>query len=81
MAPWTSGWRGSFGAVLLGAPFTAPAGKGALAVLLTAAAIMLAGFSMACGGQGITQGTTCKPARTCHRDSHGDWHGDKPGYQ
>jgi FG-GAP-like repeat/Bacterial Ig-like domain (group 3) len=59
VAPWTSGGAVVFGAVLLGAPFTLRR-KRALAVLLTAAAIMLAGFSMACSGAR----SSTRPART-----------------
>jgi FG-GAP-like repeat/Bacterial Ig-like domain (group 3) len=59
VAPWTSGGAVVFGAVLLGAPFTARR-KRALAILLTAVAIMLAGFSMACSGGAAST----KPART-----------------
>ena len=74
VAPWTSGGAVMFGAVLLGVPFTARR-KRTLAVLLTAVAIMLAGFSMACSGP-----RNQAPADLYrHRDSHGNWHGDKPG--
>ena len=59
VAPWTSGGAVMFGAVLLGVPFTARRRR-TLAVLLTAAAIMLAGFSMACSGAA----PSTKPART-----------------
>ena len=58
VAPWTSGGAVVFGAVLLGAPFTLRR-KRTLAVLLTAAAITLAGFSMACSGAA----SSSKPAR------------------
>jgi hypothetical protein len=47
--PWNSGGAMVFGAVLLGAPFTLRR-KRVLAVLLTAAALVLAGFLMSCGG-------------------------------
>jgi len=57
IAPWTGGGVVVFGAVLL-APFTARR-KRALAVLLTAVAISLAGLSMACSG-----GPSIKPPRT-----------------
>jgi hypothetical protein len=64
VVPWTGGGAIIFGAVLLGAPFAARRRKQTIAVLLTAAAITLAGFSMACGGvTGITHGTTVQ-ART-----------------
>jgi hypothetical protein len=59
VAPWTSGGAVVFGAVLLGAPFTARRRR-ALAVLLTATAISLAGFSMACSGARFSP----KPGRT-----------------
>jgi Big-like domain-containing protein/VCBS repeat protein len=59
VAPWTSGGAVVFGAVLLGAPFTARRRR-VLAVLLTAAAISLAGFSMACSGARSSP----KPGRT-----------------
>jgi hypothetical protein len=58
MAPWTSGATLAFGAVLLGAPAAARR-KQVLAVLLTAAAIILMGFSVACGNSG-TGGTVSK---------------------
>lgn len=48
-ARWPNGSLIVFGAVLLGAPFTL-CRKRLLAVLLMAAAIALAGFSIACGG-------------------------------
>ena len=57
IAPWTSGGAVVFGAILL-APFTT-CRKRALAVLLTAVAISLAGLSMACSG-----GSSIKPPRT-----------------
>ena len=57
IAPWTGGGAVVFGAVLL-APFTARR-KRALAVLLTAVAMSLAGLSMACSG-----GSSIKPPRT-----------------
>jgi hypothetical protein len=57
IAPWTGGGAVVFGAVLL-APFTARR-KRALAVLLTAVAMSLAGLSMACSG-----GSAIKPPRT-----------------
>ena len=47
MLPWQSGGAAAFGVVLLGAPLTLR-NRRALAALLTAAAIALAGFSMAC---------------------------------
>ena len=59
VAPWTSGGAVMFGAVLLGVPFTALRRR-TLAVLLTAVAIKLAGFSMACSGAA----PSTKPART-----------------
>jgi hypothetical protein len=59
VAPWTSGGAVMFGAVLLGVPFTALRRR-TLAVLLTAVAIMLVGFSMACSGAA----PSTKPART-----------------
>ncbi len=59
VAPWMSGGAVMFGAVLLGAPFTVRRRR-TLAVLLTATAIMLAGFSMACSGAA----PSTKPART-----------------
>jgi hypothetical protein len=54
VAPWTSGGAIVFGAVMLGAPFAARRRKQIIAVLLTAVAITLAAFSMACstGGTG-----------------------------
>ena len=58
MAPWISGATLAFGAVLLGAPVAARR-KQVLAVLLTAAAIILMGFSVACGSSG-TGGTVSK---------------------
>jgi hypothetical protein len=64
VTPWTGASAVVFGAVMLGAPFAARSRKKTLAVLLTAAAITLAGFSMACGGiTSITHGTTVE-ART-----------------
>ena len=64
VAPWTGGGAVVFGAVMLGAPFAVRRRKKTLAVLLTTAAITLAGFSMACGGvTAITHGTTVQ-ART-----------------
>lgn len=57
IAPWTSGGAVVFGAILL-APFTT-CRKRALAVLLTAVAISLAGLSIACSG-----GPSIKPPRT-----------------
>jgi hypothetical protein len=57
IAPWTGGGAVVFGAILL-APFTT-CRKRALAVLLTALAISLAGLSMACSG-----GSSIKPPRT-----------------
>ncbi len=67
-APWKSGKGGGavlFCAVLLGAPFTVRR-KQALAVLLTASAICLAGFSLACGGGGGSSSSQAavKTART-----------------
>jgi hypothetical protein len=56
IAPWTGGSAVVFGTVLL-APFSARR-KRALAVLLTAVAISLAGLSMACSG-----GPSIKPPR------------------
>ncbi|MGA3127889.1 MAG: VCBS repeat-containing protein [Candidatus Korobacteraceae bacterium] len=52
VSPW-SGRIVVFGAVLLGVPFSLRR-KRTLAILLTAAAILLAGFSMACNGGGTT---------------------------
>jgi subtilase family serine protease len=49
--PWKSGGAVMFGAVLLGAPF-AKRRKRAMAVLLTALAILAAGLLVACGGSG-----------------------------
>jgi len=49
--PWKSGGAVMFCAVLLGAPFTRRQ-KRALAVLLTALAILAAGLLVACGGSG-----------------------------
>jgi len=68
VAPWKSGKGGGailFCAVLLGAPFTVRR-KQALAVLLTASAICVAGFSLACGGGGGSSSTQAvvKTART-----------------
>ena len=48
-APWASGGLMALGVVLLGAPFTVRR-KRALAVLLTAVAMVLAGFLISCGG-------------------------------
>jgi FG-GAP-like repeat len=53
VAPWSSGGTIMLGAVLLGAPLAARR-KQVIAVLLTAAAITLAGFSMACGKGGTS---------------------------
>ncbi len=65
-APWKSGKGGGailFCAVLLGAPFTVRR-KQSVAVLLTALAIGLAGFALACGGGGGSSATPVKTART-----------------
>ena len=56
VAPWSSGTV-VFGVVLLGAPFTLRR-KRALAVLLTAAAILLAAFAISCGGINRSNNTT-----------------------
>jgi hypothetical protein len=58
VAPWRCGGVAVLGVVLLGAPFTARR-KRALAVLLVAGALTLAGFSMAC-----SLGTGAKAPRT-----------------
>jgi hypothetical protein len=58
--PWTSGGGVVFCVVLLGAPFTVRR-KGAIAVLLTALTILLAGFLMSCGGGGGSSATTKAP--------------------
>ena len=50
--PWTSGGAIIFGAVMLGAPFAARHHKQIIAVLLTAVAITLAAFSIACSSGG-----------------------------
>ena len=52
VAPWTSGGAIVFGAVMLGAPFAARRRKQIIAVLLTAVAMTLAVFSMACSTGG-----------------------------
>jgi len=59
IAPWTGGGAVVFGAILL-TPFTARR-KRALAVLLTALAVSLAGLSLACSGGG---GSSIKPPRS-----------------
>ena len=51
MLPWQSGGAVAFGLLVLGAPFTRRSRR-ALAVLLIASAIVLVGFSLACGGGG-----------------------------
>jgi hypothetical protein len=58
VVPWMNGGAVVFGTILLGAPFTAHRRR-ALAVLLTAVAISLAGMSIACSG-----GSSIKPPRT-----------------
>lgn len=64
LLPWQSGGAVAFGVVLLGAPFTLRK-KRALAVLLTAAAVSLVAFSIACGsgGGGGGSSTTVAAAR------------------
>lgn len=62
-APWKSSGTLMFCAVLLATPFTFRR-KRALAVLLSAVAISLAGFLMACGGGGSTKSATQAAART-----------------
>jgi hypothetical protein len=67
-AGWASGGMMALGVVLLGAPFTVRR-KRALAVLLTALAMVLAGFLLSCGGSstnttGPTFSVTVTPAGT-----------------
>jgi sugar lactone lactonase YvrE len=61
-APWKNGIV-MLCAVLLGAPFTLRR-KHALAVLLTASAITIAGFSISCGGSSSSTASNAKPAVT-----------------